>query len=255
MRVENKLPASISSAGVLKNQMLRYVEFVGYPVYVIENKIKRTWSHELDHYFNDEGKIEFGGNFGFSLEISVSDEFVFASWVAYYEPFGPDYREDPERWMKIAQGPGFQEMSDQDRKIYDAAWRAWWKKMQEEKYKAQEKGNVDEEKNPKIPLLIAVPRKDKESDDEYKKHVRFVQIFTKRIPDLMKRRDGLTPTMEENFPQNVIKFMYDKKNMNRLIAFYIEAKREIEFEMKNDNGDFQIDDLNNEKAPEGFEVV
>jgi hypothetical protein len=72
---------------------------------------KRLMDHELAHYWQDP---ERKGNFGFVLS---------PGWVvAYYLVIG---ERDPDIWMDIASGPGFADMSPQDQKIYNAAFKEW----------------------------------------------------------------------------------------------------------------------------------
>lgn len=83
------------------------------------------YSHEKAHADADE---ERSGEFGF---------YVTGGWiVAYYLIKG---ERTPDQLMKIASAPGFSQMSNQDWKIYNSAWRAWLIQVQEEKFQEESK--------------------------------------------------------------------------------------------------------------------
>lgn len=117
-------------------------------------------NHEKAHADADE---ERSGEFGF---IATS------GWiVAYYLVKG---ERTPEQRMKIASAPGFSEMSDQDWRIYNAAWGEYLKNLAEEDFKR---------------------KFDKTPGDKYELTDFLVEIMTKKFDGLIKT--GEFPELEE----------------------------------------------------------
>ncbi len=131
--------------------------------------------------------------------------------------------------MKIAKAP--HNPSEQDNDIYKKAFQAWGDMMREERFKAlsfeNESGNSEDRDSleaPKIPSLIAIPRKDDEEENEYDKRARLIEKFGRMIDELII--EGEIPPLSVILKSNVSEFLdcYQKE----LNWAYDEARRQLE---------------------------
>ena len=150
----------IKSAGELHKQMVE----VNIPTNIASHLVKHEY---YGHAVNDEvGKGEFGFRVG-------------AGWiVAYYLILGD---RTPEQLMKIAEGPGRGEMSDQDWRIYNNAFGEWLREQQKdgfEKLSEECEGSSNSEEN----------------ENEFSK-LELVRKFAGKLEEL--ERDGRFPGRDE----------------------------------------------------------
>jgi hypothetical protein len=236
MRIENSYPASPFSAGKLASEM----RSLGLP----EESVKRTWEHEQAHKASDPEGNSKGGEYGYTVDIEVNDYFIIASYVAYYSIFG---EREPEDLVAIAEGPGFGEMSEQDWKVREHAWRQWVENIEEEKRKASINKNgseQDNENSPKIPLLVAIPRQDGEDDEKYSNKVDLVQEFAKRLEDLSD--EVRIPSVSEIMQKGIVNL--EKEDYEEIRRAYYEAletvsrKKEDEDQLSKEPSEEKSDD-------------
>jgi len=222
VELKDRLPASFSSAGVLQGEMR---DFFGPFGVIPESRISRTWEqHEISHWFLDDQRETQGGEFGIDAVLEFTDGVIIASYIAYYLPSGD---RTPEELMKMASAPGFTEMSDQDRNVYDRAYRQWVDLMREERLKSElgdESPKKDELTTPFVNSLIVVPRKDGEEDDDYVKRVQMVQDLG-RIIDNLSSRGEISPC-SEILRGSIFDFI--KNDWDKIASSYEEILRERE---------------------------
>lgn len=204
VRIENSAVASFGNAKKFEGEMRR--------IGIRPEVARTTWDHELDHFFADPKKGR-GGEFGYVIELKITGRLMFASFIAYYRPWG---ERDPEDLMSIAKAPGFSEMSSQDEYVYNYAWRSWKAKMHEEKQKADE---LPGEKKGKVHPLIAIPKRGDEDEEEYWDKVKLVKMFAEKLNKL--EVEGKIPGIESLLSRDFSEIK--KSSWNEVKRAYDEA--------------------------------
>jgi len=158
-------------------------------------------THEFyGHATNDEvGKGEFG--------FRIGGGYI----VAYYLIIGD---RTPEQMMKIAAGPGFGEMSDQDWRIYNQAWGEWLEEQQKEKFETLKKesekhSDLTDQNSPESP---------------YDPRLRLVEKFAEKLNKLEK--EGRFPSFDQ-IAKTDLKDLFDKYGIAIKWA-YSEALKELD---------------------------
>jgi len=225
VRERNSKPASPSTAGQLQLEMVHAAEaFASDPQ--IKSEITYTWNeHELAHYFNDPEK---SGEFGYDMQIILTESGILTSWIAYYMPFG---ERTPEEMMAIAEAP--KDMSEQDKYVYKLSYAQWQENLKQKRSAAAANQNISSDPGWEAPYLSAadvVPCKDDETEEQYEERLALILGLSQAVDQLVE--EGEIPPMSKITPDNILEFM--ENYWANVVTRYEENKNNVKIPTENE---------------------